>query len=193
MSNDFLTQILANVLGGGAGGGRPDSASGGLGGMGGLGGIGGLGGMLGSVLGSNDDNYRGQSQGSGGGGGGASGALIGMLLPLAMQWVQSNGGLGGVLDKFRQQGHGQQVASWVGTGENQPIGDKAVQDVVGLDEISRMSQKLGVSQQEVTSGFAQILPEVVNHLTPNGAVPDNADEVLGSGIEQLSRLTGRLG
>ena len=35
--------------------------------------------------------------------------------------------------------------------------------------------------------------EVVNHLTPNGAVPDNADEVLGSGIEQLSRLTGRLG
>ena len=188
MPNDFLTQILTHVLGGGAGGGRPDSGSGGLGGMGGLGGLGGLGGMLGSVLGSNDDNYRGQPAG-----GGASGALIGMLLPLAMQWVQSNGGLGGVLDKFRQQGHGQQVASWVGAGENQPLGDKAVQDVVGLDEISRMSQQLGVSQQEVTSGFAHILPQVVNHLTPNGEVPDNADDVLGSGIEQLSRLTGRLG
>ncbi|MBC7601117.1 MAG: DUF937 domain-containing protein [Ramlibacter sp.] len=180
MANDFLTQILSSVLGGGAGG----ASSGGLGG-----GLGGLGGMLGSVLGGAN---RDEEQSGGSALGGKGGMLVAMLLPLAMQWVQRNGGIGGVLDKFREQGHGQQVASWVSTGENEAIGAQAVEDVVGADELSRMSQQLGVSTEDVASGFANILPQVVNHLTPAGDVPDDADNTLGSALQQLSQLTGRL-
>ena len=114
-----------------------------------------------------------------------------MLLPLAMQWVQRNGGLGAVLGKFQQKGYSQQAASWVSTGENESMPRQAIDDVVGLDELSRLSQQLGVPEQEVANGLAQILPEMVNQLTPQGDVPGNADELLGNGMAEMQALLGR--
>ena len=69
---------------------------------------------------------------------------------------------------------------------------QAVDDVVGLDELSRLSQQLGVPQQEVADGLAQILPEVVNQLTPQGEVSGDADDVLRDGMAELQALMGRL-
>lgn len=116
---------------------------------------------------------------------GGRGALMALLLPLAMQWVQRNGGLGAVLGKLRQKGYRQQAASWVSTGANEDLPSQAVQEVVGSDELSRLSQQLGVSQQEVADGFAQILPEMVDRLTPQGDVPPDADDVLTDGMSEL--------
>ncbi len=181
MSNDILGQILGSVLGG-AGGGQQGSP-------GGLGGLGGLGGVLGGMFDRNADSPAGD--GAGGSPFGGKGALVAMLLPLAMQWVQRNGGIGAVLARFQQQGHSQAVASWVSTGENDPISTGAVGDIVGMDELSRMSQQLGVSQDEVASGFAQILPQVVNHLTPAAEVPSNADDTLQAGLSALEQMLGR--
>ena len=111
-----------------------------------------------------------------------------MLLPLAMQWVQRNGGVGALLQRFQQKGYSQQAASWVSTGPNEELAPQAVNDVVGMDELSRLSQQLGVSHEEVSAGMAQILPEVVNHLTPQGNVPDNSDDVLSRGISMLEQF-----
>ena len=195
MSNEFLGQILGNVFGGERQSGQAQSPLGGmLGGLGGMlggsaasgtagGGLGGLGGMLGGLGGS--AGMRGNRDGSALGGKGA--ALTALLIPLAMQWVQSNGGIGAVLQRFQKKGYSQQAASWVSTGENEPLPAHAIGDVVGEDELSRLSQQVGMSSEDVAGGMAQILPEVVNHLTPEGSVPADSDETLNRGIASLKQ------
>ena len=205
MANDFLGQILGSVLGGG-GSEHQNPMGGGLGG--GLGGA--LGGLLDGILGGNARQAdtgmgldHGEAQGGFGGLGGLAGmgqggsgmggkgsALLVMLLPLAMQWVQRNGGLGGVLQKFQHKGYSQQAASWVSTGPNEALEPQAVSDVMGTDELSRLSQQLGVSREEVSSGMGQILPEMVNRLTPQGGVPDDGDETLSRGMSMLEKMMG---
>jgi uncharacterized protein YidB (DUF937 family) len=182
MASDFLSQVLGSVLGGAAG------QQGLPGGLGGLGNLGGLGGMLGNVLGGNSGgaDAGGQTAPSGG-----KGAMLAMLLPLAMEMIQRNGGVGAMLDKFRQQGLGQQVNSWVSTGSNQPVSADAVTNAVGSDEIANMAQQLGVPEDQVAGGLAHILPHVVNHLTPDGNVSPDADDTLSAGLSKLTQMFGR--
>jgi uncharacterized protein YidB (DUF937 family) len=199
MANSLVEQILAGVLSNAGGGRGQDAAGGGLGDL--LGGLlgggatgrgassGGLGDLLGGMLGGDQAPAGASTERSSPLGGGA---LIAMLLPLAMQWVQRNGGLGAVLGKFQKQGYSQQAASWVSTGENQSMPRQAIDDVVGLDELSRLSQQLGVPEQEVANGFAQILPEMVSQLTPQGDVPGDADDVVSNGMAEMSAMLGRL-
>jgi uncharacterized protein YidB (DUF937 family) len=176
MSNDLLSQILGSALGGNAG------SAGGLGGLGG-----GLGNVLGGVLGggsqagSLDDNAP----------LGGKGALLAMLLPLAIQLIQRNGGVGGLMDQFRQAGHGQQVASWLSTGENEPVDPQAVGQVFGMDELSQLSERLGVSSDQIAGGLAQILPQVVNQLSPAGEMQPDADDTLDSALSSLMKNFGR--
>ena len=210
MANDFLGQILGSVLGNARAGQQSPMGGGGLGDL--LGGLmgggarqsggasGGLGDLLGGLMGGGagqggnrpaDLGGLGMDQGqgqSGSGMGNKGGALMLLLLPLAMQWVQRNGGIGGVLERFRNQGYSQQAASWVSTGENEELQPQAVNELMGTEELSRMSQQLGVSQEEVSSSMAQILPEIVNQLTPQGGVPDDGDEVLNRGTSMLEQL-----
>ena len=110
-----------------------------------------------------------------------------MLLPLAMRWVQKNGGLNAVLDRFKQQGFGKQAQSWVHTGDNDGIDGKAVEQVVGGSELQQMAQRLGVPEQEVAQAFAEIMPQMVDKLTPQGQVPGHADEVLGESAQALEK------
>ena len=159
-SSGGLGDLLGGMLGGADGGQKSP------GGMGGLGGLGGLGGS----------------------GGGKGGALMAMLLPLAMQWVQRNGGLGGVLGRVQQKGYSQQAASWVSTGPNEELPPEAMGEIVGTEELSRLSQQLGVDEREVSSSMAKILPEVVNQLTPDGSVNDDSDDVLGQGLRSLEQF-----
>lgn len=176
MANDLLGQILGSAFGGARDGQQSPAG-------------GGLGGLLGGILGSN----TGSVGGLGGPGGatsamGGKGALMTMLLPLAMQWVQRNGGVGALLQRFQQKGYSQQAASWVSTGSNEELPPQAVGEVVGMDELSRLSQQLGASHEEVSAGMAQILPEVVNHLTPEGNMPDNSDDMLSRGMSLLEQF-----
>jgi uncharacterized protein YidB (DUF937 family) len=185
MANPILGQILGSVLGG---------RGGGMGGMGGMA-SGGLGSVLGSVLG-------GGAMGAGAGGplgarrgnvglggmGGGRGALLAMLLPLAMQWVQRQGGVGNVLQRAGQRGYGSQANSWLGTGANEPLPASAVQELVGHEDLARMSSQLGVDQGEVADGFAEILPEMVDHLSPDGQLPADADQRLDAGQSALDGL-----
>lgn len=185
MANDFLGQILGSVLSGGRA-----NAQGPAGGLGGLGQGGGLGDLLGGMLGRGAGPAGVPSSGQSPFGG--KGALIAMMLPLVMQWVQRSGGVGAVLDRFRQKGYSQQAASWVSTGGNEELAPQAVGEVVGMDELSRLSQQLGVGNDEVASGMAQILPEMVNQLSPQGEVPADADDRLGGGMSALEQLMKQL-
>lgn len=187
MANNLMEQILAGVLSNAMGGrGQPGAQSPSLDGAGGLGDL--LGGILGGAGAPADSApQRNSPFGSGGGG-----ALLAVLLPLAMQWVQRNGGLGAVLGKFQQKGFSEQAASWVSTGQNQAVPREAIDEVVGLDELSRLSQQLGVPEQQVADGFAQLLPEVVNQLTPQGDVAGDADDVLNEGMSEMQDMLARL-
>ncbi len=196
-SNPLLGQVLGGLFGQamrqrGMGGMGTTPAGGGMGGLGG--GLGGaLGGMaLGSVL-AGMMRGRGQSGGAPAGVPGGSHpygnqtALLMMLLPLAMRWVQRNGGMNAVLDKFRQKGMGAQTQSWISTGGNQSIDGGAVEQVVGSDELRQMAQRLGVPEQQVAQAFAEIVPEMVDKMTPEGQLPPHADEVLDDSTRTLER------
>ena len=176
MNNPLLGQVLGGLFANAA---RRRQAPGGFGHMGGgmPGGLGGaaLGGILAGMLG-------GRARSRAGGLGGNRGALIAMLLPFAMQWVQRNGGLGAVLKRVQDRGYSRQANSWVSTGDNQHLEPQAMDEIVGTEEISRLSQQLGVPQEEVKQGFAEILPEMVNQLTPEGQVRPEADDVLQESI-----------
>ncbi|NPC55369.1 YidB family protein [Caenimonas soli] len=138
--------------------------------------------------------FRGGTGGTGLGGlaGGKRGMLLAMLLPFAMQWVQRNGGIGAVLDRFKQKGFGQQADSWVSTGVNQSLQADAVDNVVGREELSRLARQLGVPEQEVADGFAEILPEMVDQLSPEGQVPPEADDALDGGLSEIEKELSHL-
>ena len=189
MANDILGQILGSVLGGGrASHGPVGSGSGGLGDL--------LGGLLGGGSASAETGNlgRGSSDGRGSALGGKGPALAALLIPLAMQWVQRNGGVGAVLERFKQQGYSRQASSWMSTGENEAVSGQQIGEVVGTDELSRLSQQLGMEPDEVADGMAQVLPEVVNHMTPAGEVTAESDDLLSRGLsmfEQLGKSSGR--
>ena len=119
--------------------------------------------------------------GGGAGGGGAGGGLGGMLGGMlgGGQSNQSNssapnmGGLGGILDAFQKGGLGHIADSWVSQGDNMPVTGDQVSQVFGKDKISEMASQLGMSHAEVSGGLADILPQLVNHVTPDGQVPQD--------------------
>jgi uncharacterized protein YidB (DUF937 family) len=172
MANDFMGQILGHVLGG-AGQSAPAGGSG-------------LGGVLGEMLGAGGANAGAPAAGQ-------RGALMTMLLPLAMEWVQRSGGIGGVLGRFQQKGFGPQANSWVANGPNQALAPQQVGEVVGQDELARIAQRLGVDQQQVAGGLAEILPKLVDHATPNGQVTPQSDQQIAHGRLSLEQALAQLG
>lgn len=136
-----------------------------------LGGKGDNGGGLGDILGQLTGTQAGDgSIGTTAGGGGALGAL----LPLLASFLK-NGGLNKILSGFQQQGLGSQAASWVGTGANEPVSGAQVQQVLGSDEIAAVAQQFGISNDQAADAVAQVLPQLVDHVSPQGELPAESD------------------
>lgn len=95
----------------------------------------------------------------GGGGAGGGGAL------------DSMGGLSGIVNAFQKGGLGHLADSWVGTGDNLPVSADQLSQVLGADKIGAIASQLGMSQGDAAGGLAKILPELINHVTPNGQLP----------------------
>lgn len=153
-----------------------------------------LDGLIGNVIGSMlSGNNQGQDPlGSvlGRPGGGTQAPSGNLLLQLALLMLQQNGGLGGVLSKFRQGGLSQQADSWVGTGQNMNISAEQLQQIFGSSAISDLASQLGMSEQQAGSEMAQLLPEVINRLTPEGQVTENSDEEIAQGLSMLANSGG---
>jgi uncharacterized protein YidB (DUF937 family) len=146
------------------------------------GGGGGLGDLLGGILGG---GARGGSLGAGGGLGGNP--LLRMLLPLVASMLM-NGGLQKILSRLQAQGKGAQAQSWIGKGANEPVDAATVRQAVDEEDLDRIAQQLGISQDEAAQAVAQVLPDVVDQATPNGELPvdDTLDEKFGR-LHELSR------
>ncbi len=192
-----LGDILGSVLGGSSSQANPrtsnrqsdngfglDDVLGGLGGL--LGGnqqqpsnAGGIGDILGSVLGTQR--------------GGGKGMLIAALLPMVLSWVQRNGGLSGALAQITSMGYDNQARSWLSTHEqNDNLDPNEISRLFDEREIQQVAMHTGANDSEVRQGLAELLPEVMNQLTPSGNL-DNESEA-NQEIEQIiSQLSGRLG
>ncbi|MDX8478730.1 YidB family protein [Mesorhizobium sp. VK24D] len=83
------------------------------------------------------------------------------------------GGLGGLLDKLRDAGHGNVADSWVGTGQNQPINANDLGSVLGPQVIREIAQRTGLDEQELLQQLSTALPGIVDKLTPNGQIPQH--------------------
>ncbi|MDE2578207.1 MAG: DUF937 domain-containing protein [Hyphomicrobiales bacterium] len=82
------------------------------------------------------------------------------------------GGLGNLLNKFQQAGHGDTVNSWVSNGPNQPIQPAQIGNAVGQSTISDIARQAGMSEQDLLNQLSQVLPGLVDKLTPQGRMPD---------------------
>ena len=145
-------------------------------------------GLLDSVLGA----VTGQS--SQGSAGGLSG-LLGMVAtnPHLLQELSgllgndgSHGGLGGLMDKFQQAGLGHLMSSWVGSGQNLPVSADQLNQVLGSDAVAGIASKLGIDPQQAAGQLSQLLPGLIDHLTPQGQAPQN-------GLGNAGELLGMLG
>jgi uncharacterized protein YidB (DUF937 family) len=85
------------------------------------------------------------------------------------------GGLGGLVDKLHKGGLGSVVNSWVGPGQNQPVPPGQLGSALGPDIIKTLSQRSGLSEEELTRGLSQILPGIIDNLTPKGRLPTVAE------------------
>ena len=123
-------------------------------------------------------------------GGGMLAKIIGgPMLGVILGMVGQRGGLSGLLDKFKQAGLADKADSWVGTGPNTPLNPDELERALGPQELQRIADQSGMSVGEVREKLAAGLPEVVDHLTPKGNVPD--DDALGAMIGKLSRFLPR--
>jgi uncharacterized protein YidB (DUF937 family) len=95
-------------------------------------------------------------------GGGAAGSVI-------------SGGLGDLLKQLQQGGHTETANSWVGKGENKPIAPGDLASALGADQIDQLSSQSGLSRDELLNGLSQYLPKVVDHLTPDGRLPNDSE------------------
>jgi uncharacterized protein YidB (DUF937 family) len=111
--------------------------------------------------------------------------------PLAssvMQMINNQpGGLSGLVQQFHDKGLGSLVGSWVGTGQNLPISADQIQHVLGSDQVKELAAKAGISPEAASSHLAQLLPMLVDKLTPNGQVPETSS-LLQSGLDMLKGL-----
>jgi len=152
--------------------------------------------LLGGLLGGGTDE--------GGGGGGlsdilggltggptsstAAGGNIGAMLVPLLAGLIASGGLSKLLGLVKANGLSSQADSWTGTGANEPIDADQVRAALGEEELSSIAGKLGVGNDEAAAAVAQVLPQVVDHVTPGGEVPADAD--LKASFDRLVQSAG---
>jgi uncharacterized protein YidB (DUF937 family) len=97
------------------------------------------------------------------------------------------GGLGGLVDRFRQGGLDDIINSWIGTGANKPISPHQLQDALGSETVGDLSRETGLPRDALLSQLSQVLPGVVDKLTPHGQLPSDQDMLPGPADEAEQR------
>jgi uncharacterized protein YidB (DUF937 family) len=134
-------------------------------------------GLFDSVMGAVNNHLQEQ--------GGIANVLSGLLANNGEQ-----GGLNGLVDKFNQAGLGDAVSSWIGRGENQAISGDQLSSALGSDFVTKAASQLGLDPSQLSGQLAQMLPGLIDKLTPNGAAPAGG---LGNAGDLMGMLGGLLG
>ena len=103
----------------------------------------------------------------------------------AMEMFNNNGGLSGILEKFKEGGLGEQAASWVSKGENLSVTPEQISSVLGDGQIATMAAKFGLTPEVLSNQIAQHLPGVIDKMTPNGEVSAESGGLLSSVLGML--------
>jgi uncharacterized protein YidB (DUF937 family) len=111
------------------------------------------------------------------------------LLASVMGLIGGQGGLDKLISQFTSKGLGDVVGSWVSTGKNLPVSGDQLQNVLGKDTITGLASKLGMDSNALTSQLSNILPDVVDKLTPNGKIPEG--DIMSKGMDMLGGLFGK--
>ncbi len=105
-----------------------------------------------------------------------------------LEMIQNHpGGVSGLVQSFHSNGLGGLVNSWISTGENQSVSPAQIQQVLGSGPVQALAQKLGVSPEQAGATLSQLLPTVMDKLSPNGAVPEQSN-LMQMGESLLSSL-----
>jgi len=103
---------------------------------------------------------------------GVLGGIVGAgMVSVVNGIIEQHGGLSGVVNQFEQNGLGSTVKSWIGTGPNQPISPDEVHKALGPDLLQQLAAKSGLSVQDLAQKLAQVLPQAVDKMTPDGVIP----------------------
>lgn len=116
---------------------------------------------------------------------GKLGGEKGAIAQVAVDLFNQNGGLPGVLEKFKAAGFADEVASWVGKGANQQVSAEQITQVLGNTTIKATADKLGISANEISAKIAEYLPQVVDRMTPNGEVGKDSGNLLATLLGML--------
>jgi uncharacterized protein YidB (DUF937 family) len=103
--------------------------------------------------------------GAGGGGGQPD------LMKIVMGLMEQSGGLPGLLQKLQQGGLADQAASWVSTGQNLPVSGDQLSGALGGDLLGERAEQVGMGQGDLSGSLAQMLPQLIDKMTPDGQVP----------------------
>jgi len=116
-------------------------------------------------------------------GGGSDPMVAGVL-----EMIQNHpGGLSGLVQTFHDKGLGELISSWTGTGSNLPISADQIHQVLGSQTVQALAAKAGIPADAAGSSLAQILPSLIDKLTPNGEVPAQSN-ILQMGLNLLKSL-----
>lgn len=113
------------------------------------------------------------------------------LLQLGIALVNQSGGLDGLITKFQQGGLGDLISSWVGKGGNLPVNAEQIMQVLGRGQVQQIAEETGTDPQTAANGLADILPKLVDQLTPNGesvsggALQEGLQSLLGGDLKKF--------
>ncbi|AWB24239.1 MULTISPECIES: YidB family protein [Methylobacterium] len=115
----------------------------------------------------------GPGQTTGGTGSGLGGLLGGLLGDRRGEAPGGflNSGLGEVLQRFQQAGHGAAAQSWVAQGPNQELPPQQLEQAIGPEVLTTLTQRTGLSREELLSRLSRELPQAVDRYTPDGRMP----------------------
>lgn len=158
-------------------------------------------GWMDSLIGTATQAAMGSLQGNPAPGGAAAAGGLDpqMLMGVVVTLINNAGGLPGILAKLQAAGLGEAVQSWVGTGANQPVSADQIGGALGSDLMGMLAQQLGGNTQQAAGTLADLLPGLIDQLTPQGRLPaDNGMGALGallggSGGGNANDLVGMLG
>ena len=106
------------------------------------------------------------------------------ILAVAQQLLGQSGGIDGLIQQLQAGGLGDVVKSWIGNGQNLQVTGEQIQQVLGNEKVAAIARQLGVDPAQASAQLAQVLPGLVDKLTPNGQVPQGGD-LLSQGADLL--------
>ncbi len=100
-----------------------------------------------------------------------------------LSFIQAQGGIDGIRKLFEEKGYGEVIASWISNADNLPISGGDILKIFGKSNIASIASQAGLSEDKASDQIANVLPVLVNGLTPDGKV--SGDDLLKTGLDML--------